>query len=305
MVKKPDSSVRFCVDYRRLNDVTHKDSHPLPRIDDTLDRLGGAQFFSTLDLQSGYWQVPVAGKDQVKTTFITPQGLYEFKRMPFGLCNAPATFQSMMHAVLRGLSPRDCLVYLDDVIVFSHTFRDHLLRLEAVLTALRHAKLKIKPRKCHLLLGEVHFLGHVVSAEGISTDPEKVQAVREWKAPTNLKSLPAFLGFASYYRRFIPRFAATAHPLHDLLRRDVSFAWSAEHQAAFRKLCVAFCEAPILAFPDFSLPFIVDTDASVFGLGAVLSQVSADGLERPVAYISRSCSAAERNYAKTKLEFNC
>ena len=191
LVKKPDDSVRFCVDYRKLNDVTHKDSYPLPRIDDTLDRLGGAQFFSTLDLQSGYWQVPVAGKDQEKTAFITPQGLYEFKSMPSGLCNAPATFQRMMYAVQRCLSPLYCLVYLDVVIFFSHTFRDHLLRLEAVLTALRYAKWKIKPKKCHLLLGEVHFLDHVVSAEGISTDPEKVQAVREWKAPANLKLLPA------------------------------------------------------------------------------------------------------------------
>ena len=206
LVQKPDGSIRFCVDYRKLNDATHKDSYPLPRIDDTLDRLGGAQYFSTLDLQSGYWQVPVEGKDQQKTAFITPQGLFEFRRMPFGLCNAPATFQRMMHAVLRGLSPLYCLVYLDDVIVFSRTFAEHLRRLEAVLTALRRAKLKIKPRKCHLLLAEVHFLGHVVSAKGISTDPGKVKAVQEWKQPASLKSLQSFLGFASYYRRFIPHF---------------------------------------------------------------------------------------------------
>ena len=246
--------------------------------------------------------MPVAEQDREKTAFITPQGLFEFKRMPFGLCNAPATFQRMMHAVLRGLSPVFCLVYLDDVIVFSRTFQDHLARLESVFSALRAANLKVKPQKCHLFAKEVHFLGHIVSAQGIATDPTKVKAVAEWRKPASVKALQAFLGFASYYRRFIKGFSTIARPLHDLLHKDSLFVWTAEQDQAFEKLRKAFCQAPVLAFPDFSLPFILDTDACASGLGAVLSQVSAEGLERPVAYISRSCTEAERNYTITKLE---
>ena len=302
LVKKSDNTFRFCVDYRQLNAVTHQDAYPLPRIDETLDNLGGAVYFSTLDLQSGYWQVPVAEADREKTAFITPQGLYQFKRMPFGLTNAPATFQRLMHCVLRGLSPLLCLVYLDDIIIFSKSFEEHLQHTIAVLTALREAGLKIKPKKCHLLCIEVKFLGHVVSADGVATDPEKLQAVRDWPVPCSQKSLQSFLGFASYYRRFVSGFSQIAGPLFELLKKSKSFAWEEPHDSAFNHLKKALSEAPVLAFPDFSKPFVVDTDASTSGVGAVLSQLDSEGRERPVAFISRALSTPERNYSVTRLE---
>ena len=302
LVRKTDGTYRFCVDYRRLNGVTHQDAFPLPRIDDTLDNLGGACYFSTLDLQSGYWQVPVKSSDCEKTAFVTSSGLYQFKRMPFGLTNAPATFQRLMNAVLRGLTPVQCLVYLDDIIIFSVTFEEHLVRLQSVLAALRAANLKIKPRKCRLLCSQVRFLGHIVSGDGIATDPAKVQAVREWPVPKSVKALKSFLGFASYYRRFIRDFAKISSSLHALLEKDAAFVWLPKHQDAFDKLRLTFCTAPVLAFPDFAKPFVLDTDACTSGLGAVLSQVGNDGLEHPVAYISRSLTKSERNYNITRLE---
>ena len=302
LVRKSDGTFRFCVDYRRLNSVTHQDAFPLPRIDATLDNLGAARFFSTLDLQSGYWQVPVNECDREKTAFVTPSGLYQFKCMPFGLTNAPATFQRLMNAVLRGLTPSQCLVYLDDIIVFSSTFDEHIHRLRSVFGALRSANLKVKPRKCHLLQSEVKFLGHIVSSQGIATDPSKVKAAREWPVPTSVKTLKSFLGFASYYRRFIRNFAKISSPLNSLLVKDVPFIWTPEHQQAFVHLRDAFCSAPILAFPDFEKPFIVDTDACSSGIGAVLSQLDSDKVEHPVAFISRSLSPAERNYNVTRLE---
>ena len=222
--------------------------------------------------------------------------------MPFGLTNAPATFQRLMNAVFRGLTPMQCLVYLDDIIIFSHTFDEHLVRLKSVLEALRNAHLKVKLRKCHLLCAEVKFLGHIVSAKGIATDPDKTKAVREWPVPTSVKTLQSFLGFASYYRRFIQGFASITSPLNALLAKDARFLWLSEHQRAFELLRDAFSSAPILAFPDFSKPFVVDTDASGAGLGAVLSQIGKDGFEHPVAFISRTLSKAERNYNVTRLE---
>ena len=214
LAKKKNGSWRFCVDYRKLNDVTRKDSYPLPRIDDTLDRLAGMQWFSTLDLKSGYWQVEMEPQDKEKTAFTTGSGLWQFTVMPFGLCNAPATFERLMDRVLAGLPPETALVYMDDILVPGRTFEKQLDNLERVFQCLRSAKLKLSPKKCHLFQKEVKYLGHVISRNGVSTDPEKVKAVWEWPLPTCTTDVRKFLGLCSYYRRFIPQFVHIAAPLH-------------------------------------------------------------------------------------------
>jgi hypothetical protein len=216
LVKKRDGSARFCIDFRKVNVVTIKHAQPLPRIDDTLDSLGNASYFSTLDLASGYWQVEVDPSDWEKTAFVTPFGLHQFCFMPFGLSIAPATFQRLMEQVLAGLHWSTCLIYLDDIIMFSRTVAEHLGQLRDVFTRLKNAGLKLKPSKCHLLQNGVRYLGHIVSGKGIETDPEKVRSVFDWPIPLNQKDLKRFLGLASYYRRFVEGFAQVAAPLNAL-----------------------------------------------------------------------------------------
>ena len=302
LVQKKDGSTRFCVDYRKVNSVTRKDAYPLPRVDDTLDTLAGSKWFSTLDLLSGYWQVEVDPEDRQKTAFCTPDGLFEFKVMPFGLCNAPATFQRLMDTVLAGLQWTNCLVYLDDVIILGRTFEEHLANLKAVLDRFREAGLKLKPSKCALCQPEVEFLGHIVSAEGVATDPAKTDKVAKWPVPKSRREVQQFLGLANYYRRFVHNFAEIARPLHHLTEKTTIFRWTTECQDAFEDLKHRLVSAPILAFPDCSKPFVLDTDASDSGIGAVLSQVQEDSTERVIAYASRALSKPERQYCVTRRE---
>ena len=206
----------------QFNSVTRKDAYPLPRIDDTLTNLAGYKWYSTLDLISGYWQVALDEEDGEKTAFRTTEGLYKFRVMPFGLCNAPATFQRLMDLVLAGLQWSHCLVYIDDIIILGRDFADHISNLDRVFQRIQEAGLKLKPRKCAFLQDQVCYLGHVVSREGIATDPEKIRKVETWPVPTSAREVQRFLGFANYYRKFIRSFATIARPLHRLTEPRMS-----------------------------------------------------------------------------------
>ena len=297
LVQKRDGLTRFCVDYRKINEVTRKDAYPIPRIDEILDTL-----FSTLDLRSGYWQVEMDPTDREKTAFCTPEGLFEFNMMPFGLCNAPATFQRLMNSVLAGLHWKSCLVYIDDIVVVGKSIDEHLLNLQQVLEQLRQAGLKLQPGKCKFLQTQVTYLGHVVSAQGVSPDPEKTSQIESWPMPQSAKDVQRFLGLANYYRRFIKSFATIAKPLHRLTEKGVAFSWTPECENSFNLLKTQLTSAPTLTLPDWSRPFILDTDASDTGIGAVLSWLQEDGSECVVAYASRVLSKQERNYCVTRRE---
>ncbi|RXN37980.1 Retrovirus-related Pol poly from transposon [Labeo rohita] len=271
MVRKKDQTYRICVDYRALNERTIKDAYPLPRIQDTLDTLSTAKWFSTLDLASGYWQVELTPQARQAAAFCSRKGLFAWNVMPFGLCNAPATFQRLMDRVLAGIQWEICLVYLDDIIVLGKDVKEMLQRLAQVFERLRQANLKLKPAKCCLFRRQVVYLGHIVSEHGIATDPEKVQKIREWPEPMSVNEVRQFVGLASYYRRFVKDFATVAKPLHNLLRKHARFHWMPESQQAFDKLKELLTTAPILGYPMDSGDLILDTDVSNFGIGAVLS----------------------------------
>ncbi|KAG5286804.1 hypothetical protein AALO_G00018970 [Alosa alosa] len=317
LVKKKDGSLRLCVDYRQLNNKTRKDAFPLPRIEKSLDALTGARWFSTLDLAAGYNQVPVVEEDRPKTAFCTPFGLFEWNQMPFGLCKAPSTFQRLMQRIFGDQQCQSLLLYLDDIVVFSSTVQQHLERLDVVLGRLQQEGLKVKLSKCAFFQQEVRYLGHVISDQGVSTDPSKIEVVANWPPPNTITELRSFLGFTSYYRRVVEGFAKLAAPLHRLVAelggtkvkrragRSVIGTWTEECDRSFEALKTRLTTAPVLAYADFSLPFILEVDASHGGLGAVLSQEHG-GKVRPIAYASRGLRPTERNmlnYSSMKLEF--
>ncbi len=305
-MRKKDRTHRFCVDYRALNEVTKLDTYPLPRVDDLLDQLGGAKFFTTLDLASGFWQIRVAKESQEKTAFVVPQGLFEFRVMPFGLTNAPAVLQRLMQRVFAGLNPIDgqafVAVYTDDVLIFSRSFNDHLLHLSQVLERIRMAGLKLKITKCGFVHQETKYLGHIITSNGLNTDPKLVQAIMDYPPPKNVREVRQFLGLCSYYRRFILSFAAITHPIRMLTRKEKLFCWDEKCEKSFEQLKQRLTTAPILSYPSLNDPFMLETDACAHGIGAILSQSQGDGFPHPIAYASRSLTKLESNYSITELE---
>src|SRR5277367_228507 len=301
MVPKPGGGWRPCVDYRRLNEVTKSDVFPLPRMDDILILRERFPYISTLDQKNGYWQVEMEPASREKTAFSTPDGLYQFIRMPFGVKNGPAVYQRMMNEVLAGLVDVCCLVYLDDIIVLSKTFESHLQDLYQVFTRLRQAGLSLNPSKCHILAREVKFLGHVVTPDGVRVDPEKVNAVKTLPAPKTVPELQTFLGMVGWYRRYIPEFARIGRPLFDLLKKQKTWTWTREAQESFDRFKHLLTEAPVLQGLIDDHPVLVRTDASGEAVGAVLVQLIGDQ-EHVVEYASRTFTPAERNYSTIERE---
>lgn len=292
LVPKKDGTTRFCVDFRKLNAVTRKDSHPLPNIQDVFDQLQGASIFSTLDLRSGYWQVPMHQDSIPKTAFTCHLGLFEFVRMPFGLTNAPAIFQRSMNKILSGLVGRICMVYIDDIVVYSKNEREHAHHLEQVLQRLREAGLQLKPSKCHFCLTQIELLGYRVSGEGIQPLPERVQAIRDIPAPNSVTAVRSFLGMAGYYRQCIKDYARISAPLTNLQKKNEPFRWGPDEAQAFERIKEALSTAPILAHPDPRKPYQLYTDASDQAIGAILTQQDGN-LHRPVAYLSHKLSGTQ------------
>lgn len=301
LVKKQDNSIRFCVDYRKLNSVTIKDAYPLPKIGEALDTLAGAKYFCTLDLASGYWQVKMADKHKHLTAFNSHIGLYQFKVMSFGLCNASQTFERLIELVLRGMQWKQCLCYIDDIIVFGETFDSTLENLKEVFERFRNANLKMKPKKCHLFKEQVKYLGHVVSEKGISCDPSKIEAIKHWPTPQNKTEVKSLLGLLSYYRRYIPDFARISFPLSQLTQKAKKFNWDEDCEQSFDQIKGLLTSPPVLAYPNREGLFILDTDGCQTGIGAVLSQVQ-NGEERVIAYASKSLNKAQQRYCTTFIE---
>ena len=301
LVKKKDSTLRLCVDYRKLNTVTQKDSFPLPRIDCLLDSLGEGTRFCSLDLAAGYWQTPMTEEAKLKSAFVTAEGLFSFETMPFGLCNAPATFQKLMETVLAGLQFKICVIYLDDILVYGKGVDACLENLGLIFSRLQEAGLRLRPEKCFLLQQKVKYLGHIVSADGVAVDPSKYQVVEDWPVPNNLKEVQSFLGFLNYYRKFIKEFASVAKPLTMLTRKGIDFEWTPAAQVAFQILKKKLITAPIMAYPRNEGGFILDADASDHASGMVLSQIQ-DDRERVIAYGSKTMSPLERRYCVTRKE---
>jgi hypothetical protein len=287
----------MCVDYRMLNKITIKNRYPLPRIDEMLDRLNGAKYFTKMDLARGYHQIRIKEEDIPKTAFRTRYGHYEYTVMPFGLCNAPATFQRLMNDIFRPYLDDFVVIYLDDILIYSKNLKEHKEHVRKVLELLRAHKLYAKHSKCAFAQIEVEFLGHILSQEGIATDPRKVEAIRQWPQLKTVHDVRSFLGMANYYRRFVPHFSTIAAPLSRLAsgKTSVAVSWGETEQRAFDELKLRLCSAPILIAPHPDAPLILHTDSSGVGVGAVLMQ-KIEKSHRVIAYHSRKLNDAEKRY---------
>ena len=325
-VRKKDQSLRLCVDYRELNRKSHVGRHPIPRIQETLDNLGGNSWFSVLDQGKAYHQGFLKAESQPLTAFITPWGLYEWVRIPFGLCNAPASFQRFMETCLKDLRDEICVPCLDDIIVFSKSFDEHIEHLRKVLQRLKEHGVKPKPKECTMFQREVLFLGRIVSEEGYKLDPSTVAPILRMKEtpPKTVNEARKLMGFLNYYRRYIENFSRIAKPIYDLVKLvddhdtnanpkrkyrnqplpNQQVSWTSAHQSALEGLIQCLVSVPVMAYPEPNSPFVLHTDASESGLGAVLYQQQNDIL-RVIAYGSRTLTTAEKNYHlhSGKLEF--
>ena len=310
IVKKPDGSPRFCVDYRRLNAITQKDIYPLPRIDDIIERLNGSRIFSKLDLRSGYFQVPLASADQEKTAFSTPDGHWHFNRLPQGLKNSPAVFQRLMNQTLGSLRWDISLAYLDDVIVYSPSFEQHLLDVNRVCQALHASNFKLNYQKCSIFQHDISFLGHQITPDGCLPNTDNIRSITDFPVPQSSKAAHSFLQMVGFYRKFINGFAQISYPLNKFTRKNYPFIWTSTEQESFDRLKAAITSPPVLLLPDPTQPYIIRTDASHTGVGAVLLQKHTTALDdrsttsmyQPIAFASRSLKPAEKKYSAIELE---
>ena len=304
LVKKANGEFRLVTDFRRLNKVTKPMAFPLPRMECVFDTIGQsrAQYFTSLDLHSAFLQIGMHPDSRHKAAFITQNGIYEYKRMPFGLMNAPVSFQMVMTQVLRGMTWKHCLIYLDDILVFSENFEAHIKHLGQIFGRIREANLKLKPNKCDFAAKEIKYLGHIISKHGIRTNPEKTQAVSTFPVPKCQKDVRSFLGICNYYRKFVKDYSNIAAPLNYLLRNNVPFSWTDECQTAFETLKQALLTSPILAYPDMDKQFLLTCDASTSAIGYVLGQLDSEGREVVIAYGGRSLHDSEKNWCTSEQE---
>jgi transposase InsO family protein len=296
-VKKKDGALRPVQDYRKLNEMTIKNSYPIPLINELVDKIRGAKIFSKLDIRWGYNNVRIREGDEWKAAFVTNRGLFEPLVMFFGLCNSPSTFQTMMNEILEELVLEGhVLVYLDDILIFTETLEEHRKITRRVLEILRRNKLYLKPEKCEFEKPSVEYLGLIVSHNQVSMDPVKLEGVRTWPTPKTVREVRGFLGFTGFYRRFIRTYSDLARPLNDLLKKDKSWKWGSEQQKSFESIRDQILKSPILVFPDFDKQKMIETDSSTYASGGVLNQLEDDGKWHPVAFLSKGLTPAERNY---------
>lgn len=298
LVRKKDGTWWFCVDYQYLNALTVKSVYPIPIFDQLVDELGQATWFSILDLHSGYHQIRLQPGEEFKIAFSTHAGHYEFTVVPFGLSGAPGTFQGAMNSTLSPLLMRCVIMFFDDILIYSSSYFEHLEHIKQVLALLAKDQWVVKLKKCQFSKQEIHYLGHVLSAQGVKTDSEKITTVLQWPTPSNVRELRGFLGLAGFYRKFVKHFTIIAKPLINLLKKNSLFIWTSEHQQAFQTLKQALCTTPVLGIPDFSKPFAIETDASQTGVGAVLLQN-----EHPLAYVSKPLGVKTQGLSTYEKEY--
>jgi hypothetical protein len=301
LVPKPDNKFRMVCDYRQLNSITKKTSYPIPLIKDCLNAASGAKYFSSLDANQGFFQVPLSPSSQEKAQFTCHLGTYSWRVCPFGLTGMPFTFQALMDKILGNLKWHTCLVYVDDVLIWGKSFEEHLNRLEDVLKCFRAGNIKLKPSKCDFFEDKLKFLGYILTQDGVEADPEKVNVVKNSPYPKNVKELQRFNGFVNFYKEFIPSFSHLMKPLYNLTKPENKFDFIALHQANLNKIKESLIRAPILAHYKDNLPLIVRTDCSAEAAGVILIQIQ-DGKERVLAYFSRTLRNYQRRYTATELE---
>lgn len=298
LVKKKDKSWRFYVDYRQLNAITLKSKYHVPITDELLDELGGAKWFSKLDLRSGFHQILLSPGEEYKTAFQTHFGHFEFRVMPFGLTCAPGTFQEAMNSTLAPFLRKFVLVFFDDILIYSNSFEEHVTHLQQVFQLLQQHDWKIKLTKCAFAQQSISYLGHVISSSGVATDPSKVTAVTIWPTPSSVKELRGFLGLAGYYRKFVKNFGILAKPLNELLKKNSIFRSLPHHEQSFRALKSALSSAPVLSLPNFSKTFSIETDACATGIGAVLMLEG-----HPLAFLSKALGSNTRGLSTYEKEY--